>query len=168
MSDEATSESPKVPLAPDRLTNAHLRTAQTVAERVLEHYEHPYHRGACVCATHGTTLHCPLCGDRVRIELVISSAGTVDEAWFAGQGCVISQAAASMLVQQVESLPLNDVRQFSAQDLLELFRPGLSPGRQKCCLLPWRALQQALDCPLAYDVKVGTQPFGGPGHNDEP
>src|SRR5262249_12587964 len=67
-------------------------------ERILDHYEEPYHRGACPGATHAHEDENPLCGDQVRIELAIDPDGTVRDAYFNGDGCCISQASASMLL----------------------------------------------------------------------
>lgn len=125
--------------------------ADEYAERILMHYEDPFHQGNCLAATHSTFRDSPLCGDWVRIDLVVTPTGKIREAWFDGDGCVISQAAASMLVERVGGMAVSTVRQFSADALLQLFGPGLSPDRQKCCLLAWRTLQAAIDCPLAYD-----------------
>lgn len=141
-----------------------------VAQHVLDHYEDPYHRGDCPGATHGCQLDSPLCGDWVRVDLVISGGEVLLEAWFDGDGCVISQAAASMLVEKIEGLSLQQVRQFSATEALELFGSGLLPSRQKCCLLAWRAIQRAIDAPLVdqgYDEYSGPQHFGGPGLAEE-
>jgi len=133
------------------------------AERILLHYEDPFHQGNCPGATHSTFRDSPLCGDWVRIDLVVTPEGEIREAWFDGEGCVISQSAASMLVERVAGMTIEAVRQYSAKELLQLFGPGLSPDRQKCCLLSWRTLQAAIDCPLAYDTDVsGPQPDGTP------
>jgi nitrogen fixation NifU-like protein len=39
------------------------------------------------------------------------------------------------------------VKQFTADQMLELFGARLTPNRQKCCLLPWRVLQSAIYSP---------------------
>ena len=103
-------------------------------EHVLDHYEDPYHRGSCPTATHRHDDDNPLCGDVVQIELRIED-GKVVEAWFEGQGCCISQAAASMLVEQIEGKSVDELQAFSAPEMLELFGPRLTPNRQKCCLM---------------------------------
>lgn len=118
-------------------------------EHILDHYEDPFHRGACPHCTHAHEDDNPLCGDVVRIELRVDPAGRVDEAWFSGDGCCISQAAASMLTEYVEGKSVQDVTRFSADDMLALFGAKLTPNRQKCCLLSWRVLQQAIFSPVA-------------------
>ena len=126
-------------------------------ERILEHYEEPFHRGSCPHATHGHEDDNPLCGDVVRMELRLDPTGRVADAWFNGDGCCISQASASMLVERIEGSTVEDVKQFSATDMLDLFGAKLTPNRQKCCLLCWRVLQAALYSPLD-DVDTGAKP----------
>ena len=118
-------------------------------EHVLDHYEDPYHRGHCPGATHAHEDDNPLCGDVVHVELEIGSEGRLRQAWFEGEGCCISQASASMLMQELEGWSLEQVKAFTANDMLQLFGAKLTPNRQKCCLLPWRVLQAALYSPIA-------------------
>lgn len=117
-------------------------------ERILEHYEEPYHRGWCEHCTHCHEDRNPLCGDRVVMTLWIDDHGTLREVYFDGEGCCISQAAASMLVQRFDGKTVDEVRRFTAQDMLDLFGVKLTPARQKCCLLPWRVLQAAIYSPV--------------------
>lgn len=113
-------------------------------DRILEHFESPYHRGSCPAPTHAHEDDNPLCGDRVRLELSVDSDGTIRDAYFQGEGCCISQASASMLIEAIEGRRVDELKSFSAQQMLELFGPRLTPNRQKCCLLSWRVLQEAL------------------------
>jgi nitrogen fixation NifU-like protein len=117
-------------------------------EHILDHYEDPYHRGKCPHCTHAHEDDNPLCGDVVRIELALDPAGEkIVDAYFDGDGCCISQASASMLVEHVEGKGLDEIKQFKAEDMLKLFGAKLTPNRQKCCLLSWRVLQQAIYSP---------------------
>lgn len=117
-------------------------------DHVLPHYEDPYHRGHCETTTHAHQGDNPLCGDVVRVELELDDQGRVRQAWFDGHGCTVSQASASMLMEKIEGLSLDEVKQFSAEDMLHLFQASLTPNRQKCCLLSWRVLQGALHSPV--------------------
>ena len=136
-------------------------------EHVLDHYEDPYHRGAMPSATHHDEGDNPLCGDTVALHLKITGDGKIDEAFFDGQGCVISQASASMLVEQIEGKTVEELGEFTADSMLELFGPKLTPNRQKCCLLPWRVLQSAVHSPIDDDDYAGEPRFGGPTLGDE-
>jgi len=117
-------------------------------DRILEHFEEPFHRGRSMPATHAHAESNPLCGDAIEVTLEIDEQGCVRQAYFDGHGCCISQASASMLLQALEGKTLDEVRAFSAADMLQLFGARLTPNRQKCCLLGWRVLQQALHAPL--------------------
>jgi nitrogen fixation NifU-like protein len=118
-------------------------------EHIMDHFEDPYHRGNCDHATHAHEDDNPLCGDVVHVDLRISKDGEVQEAWFSGDGCCISQASASMLMEEIEGKSIHEIRDFSAEKMLQLFGARLTPNRQKCCLLSWRVVQQALHAPLA-------------------
>jgi len=117
-------------------------------EHILDHYEDPYHRGHCAHPTHAHEDDNPLCGDVVRIELEVAPEGKIRDIYFAGDGCCISQAAASMLVEKFDGQPVEEAKKFTAEDMLDLFGAKLTPNRQKCCLLSWRVLQSALYSPV--------------------
>lgn len=138
-------------------------------EHVLDHYEDPFHRGPLESATHAHQANNPLCGDVIHIDLKLTDDGTITEAWFDGTGCVISQASASMLIEKIEGKSLQEVSQFSAQEMLALFGPRLTPNRQKCCLLSWRVLQSAIHSPTgsSSDDVNRDQGFGGPSLGEE-
>lgn len=107
---------------------------------ILDHYESPYHRGH---VDHPTIAHedeNPLCGDQVRLELLVEG-DRVKEAWFDGHGCAISQAAASILTEEIEGKSLAELKEFQAPQMLDLLRVRLTASRQKCGLLCFKILK---------------------------
>jgi nitrogen fixation NifU-like protein len=139
-------------------------------EHIMDHFEDPYHRGTCDHATHAHEDDNPLCGDVVHVDLKIGNDGTVQEAWFSGDGCCISQASASMLMEEIEGKSIHEIRDFSAEEMLQLFGARLTPNRQKCCLLSWRVVQQALHSPLdgeASDAEADKPQPSGPHLGEE-
>lgn len=139
-------------------------------EHILDHYEDPYHRGSCAHTTHTHEDDNPLCGDVVRVELDIDEQGVVKQAWFNGDGCCVSQASASMLMEKVEGQTVDEIREFTAEQMLDLYGPRLTPNRQKCCLLSWRVLQSAVFSPVdptAEETGRGEQQFNGPDLGEE-
>ncbi len=118
-------------------------------EHVMDHYEDPYHRGDLNSKTHTGSGKNPLCGDVVSVNLEIDDEGRVKQAYFDGQGCCISQASASMLMEAIEGKTVEEIKEMGATEMLELFGPKLTPNRQKCCLLPWRVVQTAIYSPVA-------------------
>jgi nitrogen fixation NifU-like protein len=115
-------------------------------EHILDHYECPHNRGNCADCTHCHADTNPLCGDAVKVALRVED-GLIREAWFDGEGCCISQASASMLMEAIEGKPVDEVAKMSAQDMLSLLGVRLTPNRQNCCLLPWRVVQVAMHSP---------------------
>jgi nitrogen fixation NifU-like protein len=111
------------------------------SDYLLDHYESPYHRGHLEHPTIAHEDENPLCGDQVRLELLVDEEGRVKEAWFDGHGCTISQAAASILTHEIEGKTLAELKTFQAPQMLELLRARLTASRQKCGLLPFKILK---------------------------
>jgi nitrogen fixation NifU-like protein len=63
---------------------------------------------------------------------------------FEGKGCVISLAAASMLMEEVQGKTLDEVKKMGRQDMLDLLGVPLTTMRVKCAMLPLRALEKAI------------------------
>jgi nitrogen fixation NifU-like protein len=86
----------------------------------------------------------PICGDNVKIYLKLKN-GKVADASFEGEGCAISIASASLLMDYVKGKPLEEVEGIGKEELMELLGIDLSrnPSRLKCALLPLAALKKA-------------------------
>lgn len=108
---------------------------------ILDHAESPYHRGRTPHASCAHTERNAACGDWVRLELVLEADGRVQEAWFDGGGCLISQAAASILCQAVEGKAIGELRELTAQQVLDWLEIPLTPRRMQCGLLAFKVLK---------------------------
>ncbi len=82
----------------------------------------------------------PLCGDHLRLSLRLDHAGNITEVGWEGEGCAISQAAASMFGEQLIGMSLADARRIDKQQLLDNIGLRLSINRVKCALLPLKVL----------------------------
>jgi len=118
--------------------------AEIYEDHILRHFEEPHHNASFAAATYRQRIDNPVCGDSIQLELQASDGGLIEQAWFTGTGCIISQASASMLVEHIEGKTIEQLTSFAAQDMLHLFRARLTPLRQQCCLLSWKALQLLL------------------------
>lgn len=112
-------------------------------EVILDHYQNPRHRGTLDPHDYSYEDSNPLCGDEVRIDVRVKD-GAVDEIAFSGQGCAISQASASILMELVEGKPLDEVKQLGKEELLEEIGIELSPARLKCALLSLKVLKAGI------------------------
>ena len=113
-------------------------------EEILDHYYSSPHRGHLESPDLVSDLDNPLCGDEIHLELSLGADGRIDQMRFEGHGCVISQAATSLLADRVEGATLDEVRQITPVDVVKLLGVTLSPTRMKCGLLGWKALQKAV------------------------
>ncbi|HEX2187748.1 MAG TPA: SUF system NifU family Fe-S cluster assembly protein [Longimicrobiaceae bacterium] len=129
-------------------------------ELILDHYRRPRHRGEMESPDVEVRLNNPTCGDEIVLQLRVR-VGTVEEVRFAGQGCSISQASASMMAQLVTGKPLAEAEALTARfkemlhgdpeaakdralgDLRALAGVAKFPVRVRCAMLAWNALEEA-------------------------
>ena len=113
-------------------------------DNILDHYENPSHWGTLDHPTFEIRDLNPLCGDEVRIQACLDDQRRLAEIRFEGKGCVISLAAASMLLEAVEGKTLDEVKKLGRQDMFDLLGVPLTTMRVKCAMLPLRALEKAI------------------------
>jgi nitrogen fixation protein NifU and related proteins len=141
-----------------------MRLEQMYQEVILDHYKHPQHRGLREPFAAEVYHKNPVCGDDVTLRVTLSDDGeTVADVSYDGQGCSISQAATSVLTEQVigQSVgqALKTVTAFTEmvssrgniagdEDVLGdgVAFAGVAkyPARVKCALLGWMAFKDAL------------------------
>lgn len=110
-------------------------------EIIIDRYKNPQYRGALDPHDIEFEDDNPLCGDHIRVELRVDETGKVTDAAFDGHGCAISQASADLLMESVVGKSLEDVKQFSKDDLLGMLGLDLGPVRLKCALLSLKVLK---------------------------
>ena len=113
-------------------------------DHILDHFESPYHKGHLSSPTCSHSDRNPICGDQITVELLVDEHDRVKEAYFDGKGCAISQAAASILCQEIEGKSLNELKDFQAKQMLDLLKVRLTASRQKCGLLGFKVLKTML------------------------
>ncbi len=113
------------------------------SEIILDYYKHPKNKGDIDNPSYTATEHNPLCGDKIKIDLLIEE-NTVKKAMFNGEGCAISQAAVSMLTEQLIGKSLEEVKEISNEDIYKMLGVEISPGRVKCALLGIVAVRNSL------------------------
>jgi len=110
-------------------------------EQIIDLYEHPLNYGQLETADWSYEEDNPLCGDVIRIDVKLDDQNRVAEVAWSGDGCAISQAAASLLTEEIKGMALEDVRNFDKDELLELIGVKLSMARVKCALLSLKVLK---------------------------
>jgi nitrogen fixation protein NifU and related proteins len=130
-------------------------------ELILDHYRRPRNKGTLENADASVEMKNPLCGDEICLQVAFEGASVCDLK-FAGRGCSISQASASMMTQIVKGKTAEEIEairsrfrdlmlgdQSAADDqalgsLRALSGVARFPARVKCALLAWNALETAL------------------------
>lgn len=113
-------------------------------DRVLEHYEKPRHRGPIPDADVVLEGSNPSCGDVITIYLKIDGDERVELAQFEGQGCTISQAAASILLEGVQGKTLAEIEAIDYNDLIERLGREIVMTRVRCASLSLTTLKSAI------------------------
>ncbi len=133
-------------------------------EIILDHSRHPRHFGRLAEANRTAEGFNPLCGDKVKIDLVVDPDSRIADVAFDGKGCAISVASASLMSEMLKGRTVEEAvqlmagflelvkggstQELSADDLENLeVMAGVSafPMRVKCATLAWHAMKSALD-----------------------
>jgi nitrogen fixation NifU-like protein len=80
-------------------------------EIILDHYRNPRNKGELETPpAHRTDGFNPLCGDEIEVYLLVGDDGTIADIKIGGQGCSISQSAASMMSAAVKGKTVGEAR----------------------------------------------------------
>ncbi len=132
-------------------------------EVILDHHKHPRNFGRLEGANHQAEGFNPLCGDRIKVYVLVEN-DTIRDVAFEGSGCAICTASASVMtdelrgktVQEAEKLfgEFHDVVTGDSSSEVDMEALGKLavfvgvrefPVRVKCAVLPWHALKAALE-----------------------
>jgi nitrogen fixation NifU-like protein len=143
-------------------------------EVILDHSRRPRNFGELPDATvlvHGDN---PACGDEIHLAVKFDPAGGLEDIKFTGRGCAISQASASLMTMKLRGKSRAGVMEMlrafhelvteetneapkKLGDLRVMQGVRKFPQRVKCAMLPWRAVEQALE-QGAGESTVSTEP----------
>lgn len=86
----------------------------------------------------------PLCGDDIEIMIKFDTAGKIANIGHAGQGCVISQAAVSLITEEVKNKTRDEITTIPDDKMMEMLGIPISPTRMKCATLGLIAIRQTI------------------------
>lgn len=118
---------------------------QAQIEFILDHYEHPRNRGTLTDANVVSEGGNPGCGDIVTIYLKVDGDNRVEHVTFEGQGCTISQAAASLVTEMVTGMPLDEVLDLSYDAVVDELGREVVMSRPRCATLALGTVKAAVD-----------------------
>ena len=143
-------------------------------EVILDHSRRPRNFGElpdAAVVVHGDN---PACGDEIHLGVKFGEAGNLQDIKFAGHGCAISQASASLMTMKLKGKSRAEVTEMlrafhdlvtketsdapkTLGDLRVMQGVRKFPQRVKCAMLAWRALQQAFE-QGSGETTVSTEP----------
>ena len=114
---------------------------------LLDHYQRPRHHGALEDADVRMPGGNPGCGDVVTVYL--KGAGDhehVEDVSYEGDGCTISMAAASMLLEEVVAgnLTMDQILEMDYNEMIEKLGRQVVASRPKCATLGLGTLKAAI------------------------
>lgn len=112
-------------------------------EELMDHYKFPRNKQKTKEPDFYADDGNPSCGDKIYIEGKIED-GKITQIGFDGSGCVVSQAAASMLTEKVLGKSIEEVLNLTKDDILKMLGIELGPNRLKCATLSLQVLKQGL------------------------
>ncbi len=116
---------------------------QDYIENILDHHDNPRNKRALEPSDIEASGGNPGCGDIVVMYARLGEDGRIAEAGFQGEGCTISQAAASMLTEELVGRTLDEVREMSYQDVIEEMGKDVVSSRTRCATLALTIMKNA-------------------------
>lgn len=109
-------------------------------DRLLDHYHNPRNTGLIDNADFSSGQFNPSCGDMVHLAGTFDKQGRINKIGFIAEGCVLTQASASLLTEFVKNKKESEVLALTKDDIIALLGIAIGPNRMRCALLPLHAL----------------------------
>ncbi|MCU0316007.1 MAG: SUF system NifU family Fe-S cluster assembly protein [Fimbriimonadaceae bacterium] len=138
-------------------------------ETILDHGRKPRNFGLLPMVTHCAEGHNPLCGDQIRVHLLIED-DTIQDISFEGCGCAISLASASLMSSAIKGKKVGEAlglferfhatvtnasdEELGIGDLDCLIGVRDHANRIKCATLAWHALKVAVQSPVTQSQEL--------------
>lgn len=122
-------------------------------EELMDHYRYPRNYGILENPDFTTSTLNPSCGDSISLQAHVDN-NYITRIMFQGKGCVISQAAASMLTEQCHNKTLQTLEAIDKDYIISLVKITLGPTRLRCALLCLEALHEGIANYRATNTKT--------------
>lgn len=113
-------------------------------ELIIEHYKHPKNRGPIENARVVQKGGNPGCGDIITVYLDADEQGVVSRLSFEGEGCMVSQAGTSLILEKAEGMTLSEIEEMDPGTVTEILGKRLVTTRPGCTHLGLNTLKLAV------------------------
>jgi len=107
---------------------------------IMDHYENPRNFGPLKSPTVTLRGGNPNCGDTLNIYIRTGDGGVIEDISFDGEGCTISQAAASLLTEFIKGKTVESLRELDSDYIKGLLGKDIMVTRSKCSRLALETL----------------------------
>ena len=130
---------------------------------ILDHYRNPRNSASLDHIPIENVHENPVCGDMLKLEVLVNKDGVLERILFDGKGCAISTASASIMTEEIAGKSVEEARRI-AHSFIQIMRGEKSPDaldemgdlvclrgviqyplRVKCATLAWHALLESLN-----------------------
>ncbi len=118
---------------------------QAYIDHILDHFQHPRHKGRLPDADVQLGGGNPGCGDLITMYVKIGDDDRVSEVGFEGEGCTISQAGGSIVSELAQGLSLDEIRDLGLDTMVEEMGDDIVKSRVRCATLALGTLQAAVE-----------------------
>jgi nitrogen fixation NifU-like protein len=116
---------------------------QEFIDFILDHYQNPRHHGALEDPDIVMKGGNPGCGDIVTMYVRLGDDERIADVSFEGEGCTISQAAASIMTEKVIGKTLNEVSAIGAEAVVDEMGREVVANRLRFATLALNTLRVA-------------------------
>ena len=117
---------------------------QEAIDLILDHFHQPRNRRPMADATFSAEGINPGCGDVVRMFVRLDGDGRAADVSFDGQGCTISQAAASIMTELALGKTPDEVLGLDGEALVDALGRDIVVSRVRCATLPLDVLKEGV------------------------
>jgi nitrogen fixation protein NifU and related proteins len=141
-----------------------IHTDELYQQVILEHNRKPRNYVELEHPTHSAEGYNPLCGDHLKVYLIVNGDNKIEEVSFVGDGCAISKASASMMTAALKGKTVDEAKSLF-EEFQKLVKKEIDPekvpnhlgkltvfsgiwkypARVKCAILAWHTMKGALE-----------------------
>ena len=112
-------------------------------ELIIDHYEHPRNFGEITGASITQQGGNQGCGDIITLYLDIDKEGVIENAGFKGEGCMVSIAGTSLILEELKGKTISEIQNAPPDWLKSKLGKRIITTRQNCAFLGFNTLKKA-------------------------
>lgn len=121
-----------------------MKNQEQFMELILDHYENPRNYGNLESANITQQGGNPGCGDIIKIYLNVDSQGVANEISYSGEGCMLSQAGTSILIEKMKGKTIDEIQKMAPDIVRDTLGKKLVSTRPQCAMLGFNTVKNAI------------------------